>query len=176
MKRRALLLAVTAAAVAACSRNSPQTDAPGANAPATTPPAPDPADVVRAIYTPYLTRGAPFPDFRHQAPWSDDLWAQIEAMMARSEALNEPILDFDPVINAQDGEVSALQVATDGMVANSRAVVRANFTNFGHPEEILFDMIWENGGWRVNNVRNAEWDLRQIVTQGADPQSGNAGK
>ena len=70
----------------------------------------DPAMVVRQLYDPYLTPNATFPAFRDQAPWSAGLWAQLEAMMARSQARNEPILDFDPVIGAQDHQLGNLNV------------------------------------------------------------------
>ena len=67
------------------------------------------------------------PAFRDQAPWSAGLWAQLEAMMARSQARNEPILDFDPVIGAQDHQLANLNVATEAISENSHAVVRASF-------------------------------------------------
>jgi hypothetical protein len=158
MHRRAIVLGAAAvAALAACTRQQ--------NAETEAPPAPDPAAVVRAIYEPYLTEGAQFPDFRDQAPWSADLWRQLEAMTERSNALNAPILDFDPAIDAQDAELTNLNIATDSVVENSHATVRATFTNMGRPTEIVYDLIWENGGWRVDNIRTSAWDLRRIAAQ-----------
>jgi hypothetical protein len=84
-------------------------------------------------------------------------------MMARSQAQGEPILDFDPLIDAQDYQLTNLNVTTDAVVANSHATVRANFTNAGAPSEVVYDLIWENGGWRVDNVRTSRWDLRAIT-------------
>lgn len=159
MHRRAILLGAAAAAVlAACSRQdekAPETQTPAAL---------DPAEAIRPLYERYMTEGAQFPDFRNQAPWSADLWRQLEAMTQRSEALNEPILDFDPLIDAQDYQLSNLNVTTDGMVENSHATVRASFSNMGRPTEIVYDLIWENGGWRVDNIRTSTWNLRQIAS------------
>lgn len=155
MHRRKLLLGAAAlAALAACSREA-------AKAPQT--PAPDPAAAIRPLYDRYMTDGAQFPDFRNQAPWSADLWRQLEAMTQRSEALNEPILDFDPLIDAQDYQLSDLNVRTESVVENSHATVRAAFTNIGRPTEMVYDLVWEDGAWRVDNIRTATWDLRQIA-------------
>lgn len=161
MHRRAIILSAGAIAVlAACSRQNEtkaDTETPA-------PPAPDPATVIRPLYDRYLTEDAEFPAFRDQAPWSASLWAQLEAMTARSEALNEPILDFDPLIDAQDYQITNLNVATEALAENSHATVRASFANAGRPTEVVYDMVWENDGWRVDNIRASNWDLRQIAS------------
>lgn len=156
MDRRAFVL--MAAALAACERQE-------AKAPEEPPaaPAPDPAEVVRAVYAPYFVENGPIPHLREQAPWSADMGARIDAMIARAQAAEEPVVDFDPIINAQDYQLTALAVTTDGVVENSHAVVRAHFSNMGHEEEILYDMVWEGGAWKVDNLRQANWDLRQVL-------------
>lgn len=160
MHRRAIILSAAAlAALAACSQEEQKADA---EAPAAL--APDPAAVIRPLYDRYLSEGAQFPEFRDQAPWSASLWAQLEAMTARSQALNEPILDFDPLIDAQDYQLTNLNVATEALAENSHATVRARFANSGRPTEVVYDMVWENGGWRVDNIRASNWDLRQIAS------------
>jgi len=159
MHRRAIILSAAAlAALAACSRQEEaKTDAE------TPPPAPDPASVIRPLYDRYLTPDAEFPEFRDQAPWSAGLWALLEAMTARAEAINEPILDFDPLIDAQDYQLTNINVVTEAIAAGSHATVRASFANAGRPTEVVYDMIWENDGWRVDNIRTSNWDLRQIA-------------
>jgi hypothetical protein len=172
MRRRDLILGVgAAAALAACQRQQQKADTPaageaggdaaGAGGRAMT----DPAMVVRQLYDPYLTPNATFPALRDQAPWSAGLWAQLEAMVARSQARNEPILDFDPVIGAQDHQLGNLNVTTEAISENSHAVVRASFTNLGRGEEIVYDLIWEGDRWKVDNIRGRDWDLRQISQQ-----------
>ena len=159
MRRRdfvARASAAMAAALAACSQ--PQQKQEGA--PAT---GPDPAAVIRPLYDRYMTQGATFPSFANQAPWSGELWSQLEAMNQRSEALNEPILDFDPLIGAQDYQLSNLSVTTESLVPQSHAVVRAAFTNIDQHTEIVYDLVWANDSWRVDNIRGDGWDLRQIA-------------
>lgn len=156
--RRLLILGASAVALAACSPQGAekQDEAAGASQ--------DPASVIRPLYDRYMVENAQFPDFREQAPWSASLWAVLEAMMARSQALNEPILDFDPLIDAQDYQLSNLNVATESVVENSNAVVRASFTNAGAQSEVVYDMIWEQNGWRVDNIRTSQWSLRDIAS------------
>jgi hypothetical protein len=157
MRRRDILLALTAAALTACSR--PNGDDASENAPT----GPDPAAIIQPLYDPYLAEGAQLPALEQQAPWSVAMLASLREMMARSQAQGEPILDFDPLIDAQDYQLTNLNVTTDAVVANSHATVRANFTNAGAPSEVVYDLIWENGGWRVDNVRTSRWDLRAIT-------------
>jgi hypothetical protein len=157
MHRRAIILGA-AGLLAACSRQEAETAAP-----AEAPLASDPAAAARPLYDPYFVEGGQFPEFRNQAPWSAAMWAQLEAMVARSEAIEAPILDFDPLIDAQDYQLSNLNVTTDAVVENSHATVRASFTNGTRPTEVIYDMVWEGGAWRVDNIRTATWDLRQIA-------------
>lgn len=164
MRRRDFILTASAVALAACSPAQEKSDAPPA---ASANAGGDPAAVIRPLYDRYTTPNAQFPDFEHQAPWSADLWTQLAAMTARSNALNEPILDFDPLIGAQDYQLTNLNVANEAVVEGSSAVVRAAFDNAGAHQEIVYDMVWEGGGWRINNIRGdtagTPWDLRQIA-------------
>jgi hypothetical protein len=164
MRRREFVLGVVLFAIAACQRQAEQAEEPAPEAAI-----PDPAAVIAPLYERYRTDPAvtTFPALLEQAPWSAELRGQLEAMTARSQANEEPTLDFDPFINAQDWLVTAVTVTTDAVVANSHATVRARFTNLAAEDEVVYDLVWEGGAWRVNNMRHANWDLRQIINQGA---------
>jgi hypothetical protein len=162
MKRRAFVLTAAAALAASCS--PPQQSAAPENTPAGD--YPDPAETIRPLYERYMDPNAAFPALLDQAPWSPAMRGALEAMIARSQAEQAPILDFDPFINAQDYQISAVTVATEGVVANSHATVRAAFVNAGAPDEVLYDLVWEGEAWTVDNVRHEGWDLRQIAQGG----------
>lgn len=166
MHKRELLLGMAVALLAACQREPEQAEPP---APAPDAAIADPASVIAPLYERYRTDPAAttFPTLLEQAPWSSAMRGQLEAMMARSQANEAPILDFDPFINAQDWMVTAVAVTTDGVVANSHATVRARFTNLSDEDEVVYDLVWEGGGWRVDNIRHEGWDLRQIINEGA---------
>jgi hypothetical protein len=151
---------LSAVALAACTPpQAEKTETPASNARAVT----DPAAVIRPLYDRYMTPNAEFPSFQEQAPWSNSLWALLSAMTARSEQINEPILDFDPLIGAQDYQLSNLNVATEALSEGSHAVVRASFNNAAAHTEIVYDLIWEADRWKIDNIRGDGWDLRQIA-------------
>lgn len=164
---RQLLFVVVALTFASCSPATPTqapAEAPATPAAAATQSGPDPADTIRPLYERYFARTETnFPPLLEQAPWSAAMRARLEAMMQRSEAAQAPILDFDPFINAQDWQLTGLNVTTDVVAAGSHAVVRAAFDNAGRREEIIYDLVWENDGWRVDNMRGAGWDLARIA-------------
>lgn len=65
------------------------------------------------------------------------------------------VLDFDPFLNGQDGEVKGLKtqvVKRD----EDRATVEATFHSLGQKQSILFDMILEGNAWRINDIRSLD--------------------
>jgi Protein of unknown function (DUF3828) len=160
-----ILIAATLALVA-CSPATPTQAPTSAATPASaaTQTAPPPADTIRPLYERYTARTETnFPPLLEQAPWSAAMRARLVAMMARSEAAQAPILDFDPFINAQDWQLTNLRIADEAVVAESRASVRASFNNAGRTEEVVFDLVWEDDGWRVDNMRGQDWNLTTVA-------------
>ncbi|GAM96507.1 hypothetical protein U91I_00126 [alpha proteobacterium U9-1i] len=157
MLRRALF-GFALAVLAACSPPAGKQDDPPAVVA-------DPAETIRPLYDRYMTDPAvtTFPTLEEQAPWSASMRQTLVDMMARSQAANEPILDADPFVLAQDWQISAVAVATESVVANESAVVRANIVNMGAPRDVTYDLVWEDGGWRVDNIRADGFDLRQVA-------------
>ncbi len=157
------LVVMLAAALVACSPPAPQkteaeTEIGASRA------IPDPAAVVRTLYAPYITADGQAPSLEDAAPWSARMQAEIAAMQARSGAGDGPSLDFDPIIDAQDYQLSNIAATTDSLVEGSHAVVRAQFNNIGAPQEVVYDLVWESDRWKVDNIRTSEWDMRAIVT------------
>ena len=69
-----------------------------------------------------------------------------------------------PIIAAQDYQLSNLNVATEAVVEGSHASTRAAFDNSGTRTEVVYDLVWEDDRWKVDNIRGEGWDLRQIAT------------
>ncbi|HRE42658.1 MAG TPA: DUF3828 domain-containing protein, partial [Terricaulis sp.] len=97
-------------------------------------------------------------------PWSNSLRAVLEGLETRVIEEEAPILDFDPLIDAQDWQLSDVSAETESVTPASHASVRARFSNSGEARELTYDLIWEDDRWKVDNVRGPEWDLRSIVT------------
>ena len=41
--------------------------------------------------------------------------------------------------------------------------MRVTFNNATTPTNIIYDLIWEDDRWKVDNIRGEGWDLRQIA-------------
>jgi hypothetical protein len=164
MLRRVIMALASAALLAACQQEPAGEPAPTDVVVVEA----DPAAVIAPLYARYRTDPAvtTFPSLPEQAPWTADMRARLEAMMTRSATSEAPILDFDPFVNAQDWLVTDVTATTDGVVERSHATVRAHFVNNQAEDEVVYDLVWESGAWRVDNIRHAGWDLRQIISQG----------
>ncbi|MGD9965803.1 MAG: hypothetical protein AB7T59_04740 [Hyphomonadaceae bacterium] len=165
MRKRDFILA--AAALAACSQLEQKAEPPLAGA------ADDPAGVIRAVYAPYLAESDEnLPELQERAPWSASLRPLVEraARFEPGESIDPDGLVFDPFLSAQEWgiENNDLTVTTESLVPESHAVVRARFNR---DMEVVYDLIWENGGWRIDNMRSGGaddgWDLRRIVEREA---------
>ncbi|MET0181328.1 MAG: hypothetical protein ABW199_00425, partial [Caulobacterales bacterium] len=142
---RRVVLAMLAACVIACS-----------------PPAgDDPVSTVEPLYQSYLDGQNP-PDLANAAPWSNEMRDLLRQMKDASKEQEGPVIDFDPLIDGQDFEITDLTVSVEEPPANGRAVVEAKFKNFGEDVQVHYDLV-EDGGWRVDNIRTRSWSLRELL-------------
>ena len=114
-------------------------------------------DVVRALYAPYLA-GGDTPAWFVAAPMT----AELRALYNRANSANagDAIIDADPIIAAQDFQLSDLAVSLEAPPAHGRAVVTARFKNMGADSQVHYDMIENGGAWQIDNIRSGESDLR----------------
>ncbi|MGE3301891.1 MAG: DUF3828 domain-containing protein [Hyphomonadaceae bacterium] len=132
--------------------------------------APDPngpAATVEKAYAGYLQ--APWTgDFMRAAPYTAAFTAAVDRAGEYGRLLDEPVLDYDPIANAQDGDITKLKVERVRASA-SAALVRARFDNSGRPMEVLYDMKREGDGWRIDNIRSKESNLRGSIEDNIKP-------
>lgn len=78
-----------------------------------------------------------------------------------------PILDGDPLYNAQDMEIKAFKIGIVTTNGNS-AKVPVTFTNFGKRQEIKFSLKRVGANWKISNIiyDNNE-SLMQWLTEAA---------
>lgn len=160
---RMILAAALAAVLAACGdpQTTDSTSAPVGEAAADVS-ASDPAAAVRPIYDFYIAQseGRERVQPAYEAPHSAALTAAWAAFNERTD--DEEMggaLGFDPYINAQDWTFRSVDVSVVTPPANGRSVVLARFTDFGRTNEILYDMVLENGAWKIDNVRASHPEL-----------------
>lgn len=89
--------------------------------------------------------------------------ARMNALLDGEEALADAQgighLDFDPFVNAQDFRVENLKL-TSRELGDGRAVVEARFLNFGAANRIVYDVVVEDGAWRIDDVSSPDGDYR----------------
>ena len=126
-----------------------------------------PADVTTAIYRIYAGPKGDYQtgnlDDRRVAVYlSKSLRAALKAMDARSKKLNEPILDFDPVIDSQDPQVEKLSIAPEG-----DAAAIATFYSGDAKHVVRYSFVREGDAWKVDDISGGggddKWDLRDII-------------
>ncbi|MFO1184499.1 MAG: DUF3828 domain-containing protein [Bauldia sp.] len=87
--------------------------------------------------------------------------ADRKAAAARKEV---PNLDGDPFVDAQDYEITGVQVVvtlTDG--DKSRATAVAMFKNFGKPVSVDYVLLKTKAGWRIDDIKWPEGSLRAVL-------------
>jgi hypothetical protein len=127
----------------------------------------DPRGLIEYAYAPYSDRGMDFPDPTElYSPTLKQLW---DDMAAKSEDADMPILDFDPLINAQDYELTEFIIA-DPAIAGDNATVAVSFDNFGEPQELHFELVKRMDGWKIDDIESVgstAWRFSELLT--ADP-------
>lgn len=72
-------------------------------------------------------------------------------------------LDFDPLYNAQDTQITALQVSAP-QLAQEQATVVVRFRNFKQATKITFQLRATSAGWRISNVIYSDGDLVKLLS------------
>ena len=112
------------------------------------------------------TAYAPYQAGKEAAPletvtcWTDTMLDQIKA--ARARAQPAAMLDFDPLVNAQDHQLTDFRMKP---VDDDTWAVR--FTNMGQPAVITWELIEEPGApgnYRVGDIHTDKWRLTELLS------------
>jgi hypothetical protein len=135
-------------------------------APAAGPVFDDPRGLVVYAYEPYES-GEFSEDFTELfSPTLKQLW---DAMAVRSEAVEMPIIDFDPFVNAQHYQLSDLIIA-DPVVSGDAATVAVSFDNFGESQDMRFMLVRRAEGWKIDDIEAfGAYPWRHSEQLAADP-------
>jgi Protein of unknown function (DUF3828) len=137
-------------------------------------PGADPVSTVEPLYAPYVAGENPPMDLLEKAPWTAETRELLRRALELSNQRNEPLpaIDFDPIVDGQDWEITDVAVALTEEPADGKAEVTASFKNFGENVSLIYELKEEGGGWRVDNIRGAHWTLRQLLADsGITPET-----
>lgn len=131
----------------------------------------DPVSTVQRIYDPYVAKKNP-PDLVNAAPWTTEMRRLIGRVERQQQRKHEVIIEFDPIANGSDWEISNLHLELSKPPANGEAEVRARFVNLGEETLVTYSLKQEGGGWRVDNIAADNWTLRQhFANAGITPET-----
>jgi len=125
----------------------------------------DPVTLITAIYKTYETDKAGLPHVyskRLQALIDKDDKETPEGMVGR--------IDWDVFIDGQDWKLTDLKITPVSQTA-TQAKVRATFKNFDRPSDMLFDLVLEDGRWRIDDITKTlkpRWTMSKILTDASD--------
>lgn len=88
----------------------------------------------------------------------------IKRVFVKSEADNEPGIDYEPLIDGQEGEVKDLTVVVTSN-APPKATVEARFTSLGDKMTVIFDFLQDSGVWKIDDIRNKEGNSLKAVAK-----------
>lgn len=126
-----------------------------------------PEALLKALYTPY-SQGDSFD------------WSKWDETKFRSKELNDLFakdlkeadgevgrIDFDPYVDGQDYQVSDLKFG-DAKITGNTATIEVTFKNFEMDEDMVFTLVKEADGWKVDDVSSKggadPYDLKDIMT------------
>lgn len=134
------------------------------------PPAPataGPDEVVRNLYARYAAEAYDYRTNRKLAQryFTAATLKLLDKVDAKSKKNEEPGIDYEPLIDGQDGEVKRLAVAVETATADT-ATVAATFVSFDAKMRVLFDLRLEKGAWRLEDIRGHDGSsLKAVATE-----------
>ena len=152
MSMRIGLALAAALALAACG---PKVDGPDA--------------VVKALYAPYIQGPASaIAPFGARDVFTPELNAEIARGETYGNLLDEPVIDYDPILGGQDGAVKDLTVATQKSDRDT-ASVTVSFDNMGTARHLTYALSLIGGAWRIDDIFEGEEGLRAIIAAAIAP-------
>lgn len=130
----------------------------------------DPLTLIKAIYQTYATN-QPLPAHIY----SQRLQALIDKDEKETPDGYVGHIDWDVFVDAQDTQLTKLKIALLSKSA-THAQVRATFKNFDEPCAILFDLVREDGGWRIDEIQETarkRWIMSKILADAPDAFPGD---
>jgi hypothetical protein len=79
-------------------------------------------------------------------------------------------ISFDPYIDGQDYDITEFEMGAAG-IAGDYASIDVTFNNFGEPRSLTYELVREDGGWKIDDVVSTNPDnpyrLSQIFADAA---------
>jgi hypothetical protein len=131
----------------------------------------DPVALIKAIYKTYTDIGPSDPG----TPGLPGVYSKRLQGLVDTDATETPEgmagrIDWDVFVDGQDWQLTDLDIAAVSR-SDAAAQVRATFKNFGAPRDMLFDLVRENGHWRIDEIEETlkpRWVMSKILSDAPD--------
>ncbi|HVX80427.1 MAG TPA: DUF3828 domain-containing protein [Devosiaceae bacterium] len=134
-----------------------------------------PMALLEYAYAPYATGN--FQD-DNQVLYSNALNAMFTAAEANVSDDEVGPVDFDVFVNGQDYQLSDLKIG-EAAPEGEGVTVPVTFKNFDEPQSLVFHLVKESGGWKINDIESKTpdqtWRLTDLLKPGADGGPDNSG-
>ncbi|MBI1239861.1 MAG: hypothetical protein GC199_11030 [Alphaproteobacteria bacterium] len=102
-----------------------------------------------------------------EAAFTTDLRKEYEAGLARGQALEIPVVDFDIAYGAQDFDVREFDAATFRFeladLDSGRLGITAIFTLYEEERRVRYVMVPDAEGWKIDDIDYGDATLREIL-------------
>jgi hypothetical protein len=127
-------------------------------------PATDPAATafVTKIYDAYKGKGSKGYSLESEADIRRMFEPALAALIIKDEKAaakrkETPTLEFDPFVDGQEWELSAVNIAVNNAPPN-KAVATVSFKNFGLPTKVVLNLVKSKTDWQIANITWARGD------------------
>ena len=117
---------------------------------------------VDSLYRPYLTKGFQGQPYDQTARFFTPALAQaMDRDYREASRRNEaPTLNGDPLVDAQDWEISNLSI--DVKDNGDSATARVSFQNFGEAKRVVLELAKTPAGWRIAEIKMPSGSLKAL--------------
>jgi hypothetical protein len=125
---------------------------------------PSAASFVEAIYAPYQVKDGKGNPLDSDAAVKRYFEPRLAALIIRdrnkaAKRGDVSTLEMDPFMDAQDWDISAVDVAVRDAGAD-KASVTVSFKNLGKPTTVVLDLVKVKDGWRIADIN---WGRKQTL-------------
>jgi len=107
-----------------------------------------PDALLEAFYAPYFSGDFPEDESQFRSAELQGLYDTDAELTPEGEM---GAISFDPYIDGQDYEITDFEIGAAG-IAGEYASVDVTFNNFGEPRALTYELVLEDGGWKIDDV------------------------
>jgi len=120
-----------------------------------------PTAMLKAFYKPYIAGDLPDDQEGFRSEWLNSLYQADEESTPEGEM---GAIEFDPYIDGQDYQITDFDIE-ELEVSDDAATVAVTFKNMGEPTTITYDLVYENGGWRIDDLAGENSDFSYRLSE-----------